>query len=76
MEHIINLYIEKVSENVYLATSAEVQGLVVQGRTIEETIEYAHDAARKLLEAQIQRNQPIMLAIATYPMKQTLVVSV
>ena len=75
MEHIIHLYIEKVSENVYVATSADVQGLVVQGRTIEETIDYAHDAARKLLEAQTQRNQPIMLAVATYPMKHNLVVS-
>ena len=52
MEHIINLHIEKLPENVYVATSADVQGLVVQGRTIEETIEYAHDVARKILEAQ------------------------
>ena len=76
MEHIITLQIEKLSENVYLATSADVQGLVVQGRTIEETIDYAHDVARKLLETQTQRNQPIMLAVATYPMKHNLVVSV
>ena len=76
MEHIITLQIEKLSENVYLATSADVQGLVVQGRTIGETIDYAHDVARKLLEAQTQRNQPIMLAVATYPMKHNLVVSV
>ena len=76
MEHVITLYIEKLSENVYLATSADVQGLVVQGRTIEETIDYAHDVARKLLETQTQRNQPIMLAVATYPMKHNLVVSV
>ncbi len=76
MEHIISLHIERLPEHVYVATSADVQGLVVQGRTIEETIEYAHDAARKLLEAQTQRNQPIMLAVATYPMKHNLVVSV
>ena len=76
MEHIINLHIEKLPENVYVATSADVQGLVVQGRTIEETIEYAHDVARKILEAQAQRNQPITLAEATYPMTHHLVVSV
>ena len=76
MEHIINLHIEKLPENVYVATSADVQGLVVQGRTIEETIEYAHDVARKILEAQAQRNQPITLTQATYPMKHNLVVSV
>ena len=76
MEHIINLHIEKLPENVYVATSADVPGLVVQGRTIEETIEYAHDVARKILEAQTQRNQPITLTEATYPMEHNLVVSV
>ena len=76
MEHIISLHIEKLPENVYVATSDDVQGLVVQGRTIEETIEYAHDVARKILEAQAQRNQPIKLEEATYPMEHNLVVSV
>ena len=76
MEHIINLHIEKLPENVYVATSADVQGRVVQGRTIEETIEYAHDVARKILEVQAQRNQPITLAEATYPMEHNLVVAV
>ena len=52
MERIINLHVEKLPEGMYLATSEEVQGLVAQGRTIQETIEIAHDAAKKLLEAQ------------------------
>lgn len=52
MEHVIQLHIEKLPEGVYLATSDEVQGLVAQGRTIQETIEIARDVARKLLEAQ------------------------
>jgi len=52
MEHIINLHIEKLPEGVYLATSSEVQGLIAQGRTIEETIEIARDIAKKLFEAQ------------------------
>jgi predicted RNase H-like HicB family nuclease len=39
-------------EGVYLATSDEVQGLVAQGRTIQETIEIARDVAKKLIEAQ------------------------
>ena len=76
MEHIINLHIEKLPENVYVATSADVQGLVVQGRTIEETLEYAYDATRKLLDAKASRNQPITLPQATYPMKHNLVVTV
>jgi predicted RNase H-like HicB family nuclease len=52
MEKIINLHIEKLPEGFYLATSSEIQGLVAQGRTINETIEIARDVAKKILEAQ------------------------
>jgi len=52
MEKIINLHIEKLPEGIYLATSEHVQGLVVQGRTITETLEIARDVAKKLLESQ------------------------
>lgn len=51
MERVVRLHIEKLPEGVYLATSDDVQGLVAQGRTIQETIEIARDVARKLLEA-------------------------
>ena len=52
MEHMIQLHIEKLPEGMYLATSDEVQGLVAQGRTIQETVEIARDIARKLIGAQ------------------------
>ncbi len=52
MERVVNLHIEKLPEGFYLATSDSVQGLVVQGRTITETIEIARDVAKKLIEAQ------------------------
>ena len=48
----IQLHVEKLPEGMYLATSDEVQGLVAQGRTIQETLEIARDVAKKLLEAQ------------------------
>ena len=51
MEHIITLHIEKLPEGLYLATSDDIQGLVAQGRTIQETLEIARDVAKKLLEA-------------------------
>ena len=51
MEHTIQLHIEKLPEGVYLATSDDVQGLIAQGRTIQETLEIARDVARKLIEA-------------------------
>jgi len=52
MERVVNLHIEHLPEGVYLATSDELQGLVAQGRTIQETIEIARDVAKKLIEAQ------------------------
>jgi predicted RNase H-like HicB family nuclease len=52
MEHVIQLHIEKLPEGVYLATSDQVQGLIAQGRTIQETLEIARDVAKKLIEAQ------------------------
>ena len=55
MEKIVNLKIEKLPEGVYLATSDNVQGLVVQGKTITETIEIARDVAKKLIEAHEQQ---------------------
>lgn len=55
MERIVNLHIEKLPEGIFLATSDEVQGLVAQGRTIQETIEIARDVAKRLLEAQVER---------------------
>lgn len=52
VEHVIQLHIEKLPEGVYLATSDDVQGLVAQGRTIQEALEIARDVAKKLIEAQ------------------------
>jgi predicted RNase H-like HicB family nuclease len=55
MERIVNLHIEKLPEDVYLATSDAIQGLVAQGRTIQETIDLARDVAKKILEAKQER---------------------
>ena len=49
MEHVIQLHIERLPEGVYLATSDDVQGLIAQGRTIQETLEIARDVAKKLM---------------------------
>ena len=57
MEQIANVHIEKLPEGEYLATSEDIPGLVVQGRTITETLEIARDVAKKLLEAKTGRHQ-------------------
>ena len=51
MERIVKIHIEKLPEGLFLATSKDIQGLVAQGRTIEETLEIARDVAKKLIEA-------------------------
>jgi hypothetical protein len=38
-----------------LATSDAVQGLIAQGRTIQETIDIARDVAKKILEPPQER---------------------
>ncbi|HPJ40044.1 MAG TPA: DUF1902 domain-containing protein [Spirochaetota bacterium] len=55
MERVLNIHIEKLPEGLYLATSDSVQGLLAQGRTVAETLEIARDVARKLIEAQKER---------------------
>ena len=62
MEQIANLHIEKLPEGVYLTTSEDIPGLVAQGRTITETLEIARDVAKKLLEAQAERQGGAKLA--------------
>lgn len=74
MEQIVNLHIEKLPEGVYLATSDDICGLVAQGRTITETLEIARDVAKKLLEAQADRNIPCKLRVAESSFDYPLVV--
>ncbi len=59
MERIINIHIERLPEDVYLATSDDVPGLVAQGRTVSETLEIARDVARRLLEARKERREEL-----------------
>jgi len=72
MERVLNIHIEKLPEGVYLATSESVQGLVAQGRTVAETLEIARDVARKLIEAQTEREfitkLPIVNDTFDYPL--------
>lgn len=57
MERMIQIHVEKLPEGMYLATSDDIQGLVAQGRTVNETLEIARDVARRLLEAQAERKE-------------------
>lgn len=75
MEKIVHLHIERLPEGVYLATSEEVQGLIAQGRTIQETLEIARDVAKKLIEARHEREETSKLAPAGDAMDYPLIVN-
>lgn len=75
MEQIVHLHIEKLPEGMYLATSDEVPGLIAQGRTITETLEIARDVAKKLLEAQAERQQQSKLTTIKDAFDYPLVIS-
>lgn len=55
MESVIDIKIEQLPEGYYLATSDQIQGLVAQGSTINETLEIAKDVAKQLLEAKSEQ---------------------
>jgi len=56
-ESCVMVHVERLPEGGYLATSEALQGLVAQGRTVAETLEIARDVARRLLEAQQERQK-------------------
>jgi predicted RNase H-like HicB family nuclease len=53
MEKMINIKVEHIQENseeFFLATSEDIQGLIAQGSTVEETLEIAQSLVYDLLE--------------------------
>ena len=64
-EVFLKLHLEALHEGGYVATSPDFPGLVAQGRTIAETIEIAHDVARKLIESYEEHGDPLPSGIKT-----------
>jgi len=65
-ETVIRLHVEPLEEGGYLATSPDVPGLVVEGRSITEVVEIAQDVTRKILECCIEHGDPIPPALSKY----------
>ena len=74
-ESCLMLHVERLPVGGYLATSEAIQGLVAQGRTVAETLEIARDIARRLLEAQQERNQDNNLTAISESFDYPLIVS-
>ena len=65
-EAAIRLHIEKLADDRFLATSADVPGLVAEGRSIAEATEIAQGLARKIAESCIEHGDPLPPAL-THP---------
>ena len=71
----ITLHIEKLPEGMYLATSHDLEGLVAQGRTIQETLDIARDVAKKLLEVKHERDGELLIPPAQESFDYPLIVN-
>lgn len=58
-EIVLNVKLEALDEGGFLATSPDLPGLVVQGRTRAETIELAQANARILMEVYLSEKLPL-----------------
>jgi antitoxin HicB len=54
----IRMHVEQVENGQFLATSADLPGLVAQGRTVEEALEIVSDVARRLLDSYREHGDP------------------
>lgn len=58
-EILLNVKVEPLDEGGFVATSSDLPGLVVQGRTRVETLELAQANARILMEVYLSENLPM-----------------
>jgi len=62
-EIVLNVKLEALDEGGFLATSCDLPGLVVQGRTRAETMELAQANARILIEVYLTEKLPLPTAL-------------
>ena len=60
----IRLRVELLEKGGYLATSADVPGLVAEGRSITEAVEIAQGLGRKIVESCLEHGDPLPPAFA------------
>ena len=58
-EYWLRLQIRRLDTGEYLATSEDLPGLVVQGRTLAETMETSQGVAKKLIESYREHGDPL-----------------
>ncbi len=66
-EVFVSIHVEALPEGGFLATSADLPGLVAEGRTIAETLEIAQDVARRLVESYQEHGDELPPALRAAP---------
>ena len=66
-ELLVSLTVERLEEGLYLATSPDLPGLIVEGHTIREIIEIAQDVARVLIESYVEHGDPLPPTLRSSP---------
>jgi predicted RNase H-like HicB family nuclease len=61
----ITLDIQELPEGVYLGTSPELPGLVVQGDSVQQVLQLAPDVAHDLIAVMVETGQPLPRGIET-----------
>lgn len=61
----ITVEIERLPEGLYLGTSPELPGLVVQGDSVEEVLSLAPDVAHDLIAVMVETEQRLPAGVET-----------
>ena len=70
-EIVLHLKMEPLEEGGFVATSSDLPGLVVQGRTRAETMELAQANARILMEVYLSEKLPLPPALRSAVKRKT-----
>ena len=62
----LKVVVHQAEEGGYWATSADVPGLVAEGRTMTETTQIAQGLARKIAESCLEHGDPLPPALAAF----------
>jgi len=62
-EATIRLHIEPLNEGGFVATSPDIRGLVAEGRSVTEAVDFAQGLTRKIVESCIEHGDPLPSAL-------------
>lgn len=64
---LVPVTVEQLEEGGFLVTSDALQGLLAEGDTVEEALDFAQDVAEKLLESRREHGVPVPDSLTPSP---------